>query len=299
LGIGLLLLSAFLIYRGLSVVMERRELAQSLSALPGSIFLAVQTGAGPTPEDAVGGVFRFDCRTGTRSKVIDRVANHLRVAPDGVRLAYCYGGTLWIYDGESDSRRIADVDGQPIWSPDGSQIVCSQGEKLAEGGWSVTTWRINVSGSGQTRLPIPDTDFVKDWSPDGKWLVTSSDRHPPRGRGYQLYLMRPDGTDQRRLTQDGLNVHPRFSPDSQQIVYLGQFKGQKWLCVQGLDETNAQQLYGPTSQSMRACWSPDGQRLAFTLSSQHEQLLLLDRASGTVEPLKVSGGIWIGPLDWH
>lgn len=299
LGIGLLLLSAFLIYRGLSAFKERRELTQSLSELPGSVFLVEQTEAGRTPEDAVGGVFRFDCSSGTRSKLVDRVANHMRVAPDGARVAYCDGGTLWICDGEGNSRRIADVDGQPVWSPDGSQIVCSQGEKVAEGGWRVTTWRFAVSGSGQTRLPIPDTDFVKDWSPDGKWLVVLSDRHLPRGRAYQIYVMRPDGTDQRRLTQDGLNVHPRFSPDSRQILYARHLKRQSWLCVQGLDQTSAQQLYGPTSQSIRACWSPDGQRLALTLGGSRPQLLLLDRTRGTVEPLKLTDGIRIGPVDWH
>ena len=63
------------------------------------------------------------------------------------------------------------------------------------------TWRFNVDGSGAVKLPIPETDEVDDWSPDGRWLVTVSDRHPPHGSGYQLYLMHPDGTDQRRLTE--------------------------------------------------------------------------------------------------
>ena len=62
-------------------------------------------------------------------------------------------------------------------------------------------WRFNADGSGATKLPIPDTDEVDDWSPDGRWLVTVSDRHPPHGSGYQLYVMRPDGTEQRRLTE--------------------------------------------------------------------------------------------------
>jgi hypothetical protein len=49
----------------------------------------------------------------------------------------------------------------------------------------------------------PETDRVDDWSPNGRWLVTQSDRHPPHGSGFQLYLMRPDGTGQRRLTEGG------------------------------------------------------------------------------------------------
>src|SRR5437763_1194988 len=74
-------------------------------------------------------------------------------------------------------------------------------------------WRIDADGHNPTRLPIPATDSVEDWSPDGQWFVTCSDRHPPHGSGYQLYLMKTDGTQQRRLTRGGLNVYARFSPD--------------------------------------------------------------------------------------
>ena len=65
------------------------------------------------------------------------------------------------------------------------------------------------------RRSIPETHQVDDWSPDGRWLVTQSDRHPPHGSGFKLYLMRPDGTGQRRLTEGGgENINARFSPDS-------------------------------------------------------------------------------------
>ena len=97
-------------------------------------------------------------------------------------------------------------------------------------------WEFNADGSGAIKIPIPETDEVDDWSPDGHWLVTVSDRHPPRGSGYQLYIDAPDGTEQRRLTEGkGLNCYPRFSPDGRQIAYLHQEHGINTLWIVNID----------------------------------------------------------------
>ena len=140
-------------------------------------------------------------------------------------------------DGKGEKRRIADFGGVII--------LVARRQAAHRDKWLSNpedddsrheTWRFNADGSGATKLPIPETDEVDDWSPDGHWLVTVSDRHPPHGRGYQLYLMHPDGTDQRRLTEGrGLNVHPRFSPDSRRVAYLHQERGSNSLWVVNID----------------------------------------------------------------
>jgi TolB protein len=59
------------------------------------------------------------------------------------------------------------------------------------------------------RIPTPD------WSPDGEWIVFDSDRDGT----WNLYLIRPDGTDERRLTHRGAVIgetfarHPAWSKD--------------------------------------------------------------------------------------
>ena len=65
----------------------------------------------------------------------------------------------------------------------------------------------------------PNSDWLPAWSPDGQWIVYSSDR---TGKT-ELWLMRADGTADRRLT----NTWDRFAemttggwtPDSSAIIY--------------------------------------------------------------------------------
>src|SRR5262249_56273924 len=123
--------------------------------------------------------------------------------------------------GSDNPGKVADFGSLALWSPDGKHLVVNQG-KFANEAWSHHTWHMGADGSGAKKLPIPETDEVDDWSLDGQWFVTVSDRHPPHGSGYQLYVMRPDGTGQRRLTEGGLNCYPRFAPDGRRIVYIRQ-----------------------------------------------------------------------------
>jgi TolB protein len=150
------------------------------------------------------------------------------------------------------------------WSPDGKTLVVSK-NKLENKSWTSQTFRIDANGNNARELPIPKTDEVDDWSPDGKWFVTVSDRHPPHGHGYQLYVMHPDGTGERRLTRDGLNCYPRFSPDSRKIVYTHQTaKEGNSIWVVDVDGKNAREVIKEENLVSPdfACWSPDGKRLA-------------------------------------
>jgi RNA polymerase sigma factor (sigma-70 family) len=194
-----------------------------------------------------------------------------RVSPDGLNLVFIRDqGNIWTSDarGKGEPKQVSDKGGRPVWSPDGKQLVTSGGEVTREDRWKTETWRVNADGSGATRLPVPDTDFVNDWSPDGRWFVTSSDRHPPLGRGYQLYLMHPDGTGQHRLTQDGgLNCSARFAPDGRHLVYVHQQRGVNSLHVMDIDGGNDRAVVTEKDRVCPegACWSPDGKRLVVVI----------------------------------
>jgi RNA polymerase sigma factor (sigma-70 family) len=218
-------------------------------------------------------IVAIDPETGKWTKVSDR-GGIVRVCPDGRTVAFLKDNEeLWVCDAQGKEMpvRLVEKAGRPTWSPDGKQLVHSKGEVVADDGWKTETWQMNADGTERTKLKVPDTDFVEDWSPDGKWFVTLSDRHPPRGRGYQLYVMHPDGSGERRLTKGGgLNCYARFSPNGKRIVYLHQERGINSLHVMDADGRNDREILVEKDRVSPhyVCWSPDGKRLALVLITQ-------------------------------
>ncbi len=90
-----------------------------------------------------------------------------------------------------DNAASAISDGAPQWSPDGTKLVFERWE----GQWEV--YSINVDGTGLTRLTNnPDHDGDPVYSPDGSTVAFSSSR----SGWWQIWLMNPDGSNQRQLT---------------------------------------------------------------------------------------------------
>lgn len=230
----------------------------------------------------------IDPATGKWHKITDD-GHDARVSPDGKTLVFSRFGEpdehsrvsslgIWSCDtaGSNKPIKISDRGGRPIWSSDGKHLVATKQENLDKDNekdrktpaWRDETWRIDADGSNPVKLSIPDTDSVEDWSADGQWFVTSSDRHPPFGSGYQLYLMKTDGTQQRRLTKGGLNVYARFSPDGKKILFLRQTaKEGNSIWTMDVDGKNAREIVKEVDLASPngAFWSPDGKQLAVIL----------------------------------
>src|SRR5262249_23176977 len=110
----------------------------------------------------------------------------IRVSPDGTRIAfneyqnhraYVSPSSVWLRDLRPGMapRKISDIRGRPIWTPDGKQLlvveVIGGGPHQPSQPSRFATWKIDVDGSHPVRLPIPETDSVSDWSSDARWLV--------------------------------------------------------------------------------------------------------------------------------
>jgi len=226
------------------------------------------------------GIIAVDPETGRWEKITD-VGKFVRVSPDGKALAFfkqingieglrsSTGGVsdgIWTYDLRvHTAARVLDSGGAVCWSPDGRQIVNTKIATIDGATFQNVTWQVNRNGSAQTKLPIPETDMVYDWSGDGKWLVTERFGRPPFGA---LYRMRPDGTEELRLTKDEANRFPRFSPDSRKILYLhNMHKMSDSLHVMDADGANDHEILREEELDFvtAACWSPDAGRLAVVL----------------------------------
>ena len=124
--------------------------------------------------------------------------------------------------GGARPKRVIRLEGQRAGAAglvgDGKQIILSVGtHDESRKQWVFETFRINADGTGREPLKIPSQDGVQDWSPDGAWVVTTSSRNAKIG--WQLYVMHPDGSDQRQVTEGGNPFYARFSPDGRRLLY--------------------------------------------------------------------------------
>ena len=248
-----------------------------IDGLSGRIYLNVtlKTREEGQTEQTVRGIIAVDPNSGEWQKLTD-FGHSVRVSRDGHKLVF---GKF----ADNDSREIwtCNADGSglkkviakgysPVWSSD-STLILANGGKFVEGDkWHHRSWITTPDGSTLVKVGLPDTEGVDDWSPDGQWFVTCSDRHPPHGSGYQLYVIRTDTSASKRLTQgSGLNVYARFSPDGRNVLYCHSEKGVNSVHIVNVTDGEEREIYrgkpDGTAVPDEVCWSPDGTKIGMTL----------------------------------
>ncbi len=151
-------------------------------------------------------------------------------------------------------------------------------------------------------------DAEASYSPDGKWIAFSSNRHAYTGKmsdddqklfekdaAYmaEIYLMKIDGTGIKRLTfEKGYDGGPFFSPDGQKIVWR-RFtpNGQSAeIMSMNLDGSDAKSLTRLNAMSWAPYYYPSGDYVIFTtnvLGFSNFELYIVDSA-GKHEPVRVT-----------
>src|SRR5262249_44097938 len=136
------------------------------------------------------------------------------------------------------------------------------------------------------------------WSPDGTWLVFTSDYGGNERR--DLFRVPAEGGAVEKLTDTKLSEsEPRISPDGKRLAFLADpdadFDFQ--LHVMDLDTKKVTRLTKEAVKVEAPLWSPDGKTIAVTRSGDDQKgdLLLIDAATGAktvVAPPVKDGILW-------
>jgi Tol biopolymer transport system component len=160
------------------------------------------------------------------------------------------------------------------------------------------TVEVRADGSGVKELKLPPEDQVHDWSPDGRWLLTTSSRDV--GGGWRLHVVKADGTDRRRLSDEAGQYYPRFSPDGHRVL----FTEKDGIWVMDLDGGNRRRVFEAGRSGVSGCWSPDGTQIAVVVDGQKGgqdagriELIGLDGSRGVI--IRPSGGLTLDMPDWR
>jgi Tol biopolymer transport system component len=176
------------------------------------------------------------------------------------------GEKVWyVHVMDSDgSNRVRLVEGQagflaaPSWSPDGSQIAF-----VSDVEGEPDIWVMGSDGSSLVNLTEHEAkDHSPAWSPDGEWIAFASVRD---SLYWELYRMRPDGSDVQRLTwwEDASDLSPTWSPDGTRLAFATKRDGNWEIYTMDRDGGNLARLTEHPADDTNPAWSPDGSRIAF------------------------------------
>jgi Tol biopolymer transport system component len=135
----------------------------------------------------------------------------------------------------------------------------------------------NADGSGEHRLLPGSTgeDYDASFSPDGKWIVFTSERDPEGSGQADIWRVHPDGSALERLTTDtSMEDAGVLSPDGNSLAYVSTKGGARTANIWVLDlkTHRARNLTGDGKVEphetmngyFRPSWSPDGKWIAFS-----------------------------------
>jgi TolB protein len=166
------------------------------------------------------------------------------VSPDGKTIVFTSvrDGDLEIYTMSTDGTNVKRLthepgyDGGPFFSPDGQRIVYRRDaypddaalgrykELLAQHLYRpgvLEIWVMDKDGSNKRQVTkLGAASFAPYFHPDGRRILFSSNYPEPRGRNFDLFMIRDDGSGLERVATDPtFDGFPMFSPNGKRLVF--------------------------------------------------------------------------------
>ncbi len=196
----------------------------------------------------------------------DNASQYPELAFDGRRVAFqrtVQGNTdVWLLEvARGVPTRFtfdANIDAQPLWSPDGQTIVFRSGRR---GVFDLYRKPASGAGSETPLLLSPQIKHAQDWSPDGHALLYRVD---DAKTGSDLWILPLDGdrTPKPLLQTAFSEQEGQFSPDGGWLAYQSNESGPFEIYVQPFPGPGGKWQVS-TAGGMQPRWRPDGKELYY------------------------------------
>lgn len=218
-------------------------------------------------------VYVLDVETRKTRQLTDHAANEYNAAfsPDGQHVAFASerDGNLELYrvavDGTGLQRLTNEfaLDDHPSYSPDGKRLLfvsTRQPAPTAGRAWNALYVR-NADGTVTRITPLDVADYSPAWSPTDD-LVACASGSGQTGRS-DLYVMKPDGSERRRVVGDG--GWPGFSADGKSLFFHSKRQGKWGVWRVRVDGTGLQRITPEDVDAFTPRASADGKWLVYAV----------------------------------
>jgi len=220
------------------------------------------------------------------------------ISPDGKYIAFSLRDDLWIMPAQGGvAKQLTDTPYKEDWprfSPDGKKIAYYANPN-PKAGYDIFILDLATHKSERITTNEKD-DFFQSFSPDGKYLVFTSNRDGDK----DIYLVKVDKphTVIQLTNAPGSDDDASFTPDGKHIVFDSGRTGNQGIYIMDVNGDNQRLLYNSPNFEQLPRVSPDGKFVVFeSIPEKQDASVMMMRITGgqAMQVVSVGSGPFFTP----